>query len=401
MSRHAKSKPLSARVRKVESNAALAEKFLLQDVLQSQLYSDGKVSNMEEHRRFQAVSVHLAQLPLELRSKALFQALSADLATTGFPGLVLIDHLLRARKDWATCTNISPILLMLAHHMSARPSYWWFEVCARDIVHILQMKNLHPTQHAVEAIVLAVVKTLSPAGPAINPRHCRRVFARLCQVLQALLARNTLRRRLRGRMHLVLAPLQALLRCLFVPTDPSASSRIQHPPWYTPTPQPAQPVSVSVPEQPAPAPAPPPLPSKSLNAKNAIAFARLLTLVADPPLSALSASSSRSKSNPQAAASESSEPLTDPAAQARTYASHFAPYLLEEYANCLLRGRFCDDGVREAVQPGIWALLEIVQRNGIGIDALGAMAGKAQDAREVLRFVVGEWRRNMGARAGR
>ena len=323
-------------------------------------------------------------LPLEIRLRTLYEVLPPDVQGVDSSSLRLLHCILLSCGDWGEHTNMSPALVTLSQCVSATTSCAMLNMCCSGIAHILQLRKVHLTQNAVESILAAIGKLLSPSGPFFKRKHVRGIYKRLCHLIHILLTRNAFRKRLRGRAHVLVPVLQALLRCLFVPLSPSPSLAIQHPPWIAKTY--AKAVASNLDEKGVKE-------SKGLGVESATDFARLLSLLADPPLSSVS-SASASRNKPSAGGS--AEPLTDPTARARTYASYFAPLLVGEYANCLLRGRYCAEEVRKALQPGMWSLLDVIQRNGAGLDTLGSMTGRAEGARDVFRNVVSEWKRLPG-----
>ena len=392
---HEPARPLSAAInsRNVEKREIARQRQIMTDPGRPQVDDQKAGSKQEVHSRFLATSLALEQLSPEIRLSALYNALPSGTESLHDSSLRRLNFMILARNDWPGHVDISPVISILIQKMSLSSSFASFDISTSSLLHVLRLKKIHPSQHALESIVVALIRMLGTGPSSLRPRYCRKIYARLCQVLQVLLARNTLRKRLRSRMHLLLQPLQGLMRCLFIATSRSPSLQIKQPQWlrfeqrYLDVPT----NETAGTEQ-----------HKTLDNSSASNYVRVLTLLADPPLSAVSSvSASRNKPSKDGDRQQSGGPLTDAVAQARINVAHFAPLLLGEYANCLLRGRFCADGVREALQPGIWALLDVLHRHGIGIDALGSITGGAEGAREVLRGVISDWRRATGGLSSR
>lgn len=80
--------------------------------------------------------------------------------------------------------------------------------------------------------------------------------------------------------------------------------------------------------------------------------------------------------------------LTDETKKARAYAGQYVPLVLMQYCSLQLRGKVAE-GVRERLQPGLWAAMDVV-----GIEAMRAMsAGMDAAGRAVWRGVYAEWNR--------
>lgn len=288
--------------------------------------------------------------------------LAAEVSTISLtrPRLRAVHIIVTARTDW-TSSTISSVFHPLINILDNKPSFSFFTLAVSTLTHFLTLKSLRLSQSELESLLTTILVLLSPSSPPLT--HPRKVHTALARIVHLLLARNSLRRRLRSRSHLILPILQALLRCLFTPLRAN-EKQFRQPLW---------------------------LRQKHLTKHHATRCARLLTLLSDPPLTAVS-SSSASRNKP---ARLQKEPLTDPLSRARAEAARMAPVLLGELASCILKGKWGGDGVREALQPGIWGLLEVVERKGCGIEGLGAFGG-SDGAREVLKGLVREWRRHEG-----
>jgi len=85
--------------------------------------------------------------------------------------------------------------------------------------------------------------------------------------------------------------------------------------------------------------------------------------------------------------------LVDDTKTARAHAARFAPLLLAHYCALLLHGWMAAEA-RAALRPGVWALVESV--DGEGLQAMSDSLGR--DERAVWGAVYGEWRRVRGGR---
>ncbi|MCJ1281447.1 hypothetical protein MMC26_000766, partial [Xylographa opegraphella] len=149
-------------------------------------------------------------------------------------------------------------------------------------------------------VTIMTARARTPPPPDIFTCHCR--------LLGTVLALH--RAKLGGRYHLLLSALQGLLRQLFTPYGPHRT--------------------------------PPPL----LTATHASAYARLLTSLCDPSVSAVTRARGRQRAE-----------LNDATKKARAIAGQHLQYLLMEFCACQLRGRM-EPAVRAALDPGLYAVLD-------------------------------------------
>ena len=126
------------------------------------------------------------------------------------------------------------------------------------------------------------------------------------------------RRRIGGRYHLVLPALQGLLGCLFIP--------------YSRTEGDAEPQSVFA-------------------AQHAAEYSRILTMLCDPTVSAVTTSKTRSRLE-----------LNDETKKARSIAGQYLQYLIIEYCGCQLEGKILPE-MRSAINVGLWAVLEVINKD--------------------------------------
>lgn len=140
----------------------------------------------------------------------------------------------------------------------------------------------------------------------------------LCRTFRTVL--TTHRKKLGGRNHLVIPALQSLLRCLFIPYSPPDSS--------------------PVPES----------QTSALGESHAAAYGRLLTMICDPTVSAVSRSSKPHSRRPA---------LNDETKTARSIAGQHLQYLLMDYCKSQLKG-ILPPALKTALTPGLYAILDVV-----------------------------------------
>lgn len=193
-------------------------------------------------------------------------------------------------------------------------------------------------QHLTEA-TLQAIQSLARSSPAE-----RLIYLDLCSILSALLLHH--RARLQGRFHLLTATLQALQTRLFIPTKPTADSE-----------------------------------RRTLAPRHARAYTRLLTLLCNPPTRTHHSSSAAGKQNN----------LIDESRRARAHVGQFVPTLLHGFCAQILNGTL-GEGVREALTPGLWAIVEAMEvQSPDAIKTLSAQMNNSE--RAVLRSVYDDWKR--------
>ena len=160
------------------------------------------------------------------------------------------------------------------------------------------------------------------------------------------------RSKLGGRYHLVVLALQGLLRCLFTPYDSNLNStRSQRrPPW---------------------------LKEVKLDDEHAANYARLLTSICDPTVSAVTTSKNRH-----------GQVLNDETKKARSIAGQHLQYLIMEFCQCQLHGRL-EPKVRTALLPGLYAVFdamtqEIMKTVNSALDSSG---------RAIFKMLYDDYRR--------
>ena len=288
--------------------------------------------------------------------------------------LSLLNLIVTADVQWPTGMPTDFLLEQLSRTFINSESFIQVELSSSSMIRLLNFKSVSPSQYTIESILTALNMLVSPSASPLGSSHPKKIFSRLCQIVNILLSRNTLRKRLRGRAHMLMPVLRGLMRCFFTSSGQASKTTTRQPSSIAPNASSAKSETQH--------------PIKSLMADHAVSFTRLITLLCDPPLQTIRSSSKAQKGE----GNSTTDSLIDPLIGARAYSAQQAPLLLVELANCMLQGKFCNPGVREALQPGIWALLEATARYGIGVDALGTVCGN-ETAREILRSLISEWRR--------
>ena len=175
------------------------------------------------------------------------------------------------------------------------------------------------------------------------------VFLGLCRLFETTLMMH--RKKLGGRYHLVIRSLQCLLRCLFVPyKDPEGSP-------------------IDAEDQTSYA---------EYGEAQAAAYARLLSMICDPTVSAVSKSRRTSR-----------QELNDETQKARRIAGQHLQYVVEEFCSCQLEGRLLPE-MRLALNPGLWAIFDVMSQGVMR----NLNASMASSNRSVFKALYDEYRRS-------
>ncbi|KAK4556871.1 hypothetical protein LTR86_005851 [Recurvomyces mirabilis] len=197
----------------------------------------------------------------------------------------------------------------------------------------LRSKPFLTNQYVVET-VMGTLKTL--AGRHDSP--LRALYLDICGTFTALLQHH--RSRLRDRMNLMVELIQSLISCLFHRLPPSNGT------------------------------------SKRLTARHARLLARNLQLLCDPPRL------TRTRNH--------TSDLVDEARKAQAHVGQYMQYVLHHYCVELLGGT-PGEGVREALMPGLYAIVEAMEvSNEDAIKVLGAAMNNSE--RAVLRSVYDDYK---------
>lgn len=229
--------------------------------------------------------------------------------------------------------------------------------------------NQHVIDSALESISLLATsrcKTgIDTISSQIRPEH---IFDRLCAILSVFLVRY--RRRLTGRLHLLLPALQNLLKCLFCPptwkhlTTTSTSQAVylaSLPNWLNPL---AHASTVTLPQT------------------SATRFSRVLQQLCDP-----SASAARHVSRQGPGASTPTNNLVDETKALRRQVSQHTQYLLQTYCDVMLAGYIAPD-VKERLVPGLYAVM-----NATEVEVMRALnAAMDVSQRAIWKGLYSDWK---------
>lgn len=314
-----------------------------------------------------AVLNNLATAPIHLRldfMKALTPPSGKQLC--GVERLQLLRCLVRASSTARYRTIIpvefiAPLASSLQLYLPRTTTFATFSCAAQSLQILLESQSKHLPQSVIENTLYTISSICSQSvSPRIaaTPQHSRHIFTLTAKLLQTLL--NHHRRKLRGRFELVVMALQVLLRCLFTRLSTSTSTSLSQPLWL-----PSKVSSVD---------------GKGLDASHVSQYTRLLTSICDPTLSVVRSSSSK----------HGAGGLVDETRKAKRYAGQYVQYVLMELCECQLKGRLVGgaEGGREALTPGIWAMLEVIGKDGLS----ACMEGMAGGGKTLLRGYWEEWR---------
>ncbi|KAK6435190.1 hypothetical protein LTR95_008620 [Oleoguttula sp. CCFEE 5521] len=237
-------------------------------------------------------------------------------------------------------SSVRDVYARLLAVLTTSPTYTVHRAATSCILTALTDKSFLVKQHLAE-LTLAILHHLASDRAS---RAYPLIYLDICTLFSALLKHH--RAKLHDRLHLLIPVLQSLLTALFTPIRPSASTFRAH---------------------------------KPLGPKQARSFTRLLTLLCNPPAH----HSHKAKSG--------SNNLIDTSRVARRHVGSFVPILLHTYCAQILTGTL-GEGVRELLQPGLWAMVEAMESRGPEQkDALSA--GMNGSERAVFRGVHQEWKR--------
>lgn len=200
------------------------------------------------------------------------------------------------------------------------------------------------SQHMIETLLSAITFISLNDKPAD-------IFVGLTRLFGTVLECH--RWKLRGRYHLVVPLLQALIRHLFTPygkvpveVPPNEHMRSQ--------------------------------PTLTFDASHARLYARLLTTMCDPSPSAVASSNPRQQIN-----------LNDETKKAREVAGQHLQYLVMTYCECRISGNFAAKGIREALEPGLWAVIRC-----LGDDVKRTMnAAMDPNGRAIWKKLYEDWKK--------
>ena len=226
------------------------------------------------------------------------------------------------------------------------------QILAMRCINLL-LRNLSQliSQHMIESLLSTIAICASELDKSPPLDHIGELYIGLSRLFATTL--NYHRPKLGGRYHLVLPALQSLLRPLFVPyasVDASAQA------------------------------------TSAFNATHAGAYTRLLTTLCDPSPSAVAHQRHRQQAS-----------LNDETKRAKDIAGQHLHYLVITYCECQLQGRLATEGLKEALEPGLWAILGCM-----GEEVKRTMnAGMDTRQRAIWKKLYEDWKRFGRWQAGR
>ncbi|KAL1953435.1 hypothetical protein VTO42DRAFT_2813 [Malbranchea cinnamomea] len=225
--------------------------------------------------------------------------------------------------------ELSSLFTVLSNSLSGFTSIEPFCLATECIDLLLRTHPKCVSQWNIDNLLAAISVATSHSGPRI-PRECAgAVFSRLCRLLGTLF--GLYRKKLSGRFHLILPPLQRLLRCLFTRDSREAKASPLHselPPWMGS------------------------MDTTPLNADHAGQYCRLLTSLCDPTVSAVQLQRG----------SQTNQALSDSTKKVKSLAGQYLQYLVMEYAGSQLRGHLPPE-MKAVLMPGIYSVLDVMSRS--------------------------------------
>ena len=199
------------------------------------------------------------------------------------------------------------------------------------------------SQYMVEDLLSSIASAASTLESREDADDTDKVFVGLCRLFSTILEYH--RPKLGGRYHLTVPVLQALIQHLFIPYAKAALKAQQ---------------------------------KSSFNASHASTYARLLTTLCDPSPSAVAYGMSRHQIQ-----------LNDETKRAKDVAGQHLHYLIMTYCECRLNGKFAAEGMKEALEPGLWAVIGC-----LGDDIRRTMnAGMTTNCRAIWKKLYEDWKK--------
>ncbi|KAL2016239.1 hypothetical protein VTK56DRAFT_4044 [Thermocarpiscus australiensis] len=229
-----------------------------------------------------------------------------------------------------------------------------FVLTSKAIHLLLDQSPACMTQWNIE-LTLSSVSTISAQAPTRSlVSSSPIIYESLCRLVEIVIKRH--RKRLDGHFHILITALQSLLRLLLSwPYENSNSNSDNNPTSLNSSPGPTTTRHSSS----SPSFSPPPWEWE----KHAKRFARLLTLVCEPTAASVAQSSSRSGGGGALLDSDKD--------RAKRYAGQHMYLVLMQYVRLQLE-YVVPHGVREALEPGVYAVMDVTTREGLRLmnDAL-------------------------------
>lgn len=215
-----------------------------------------------------------------------------------------------------------------------------FHLATTSILQLLRDQSWLFPQAAIDSLLSSLIATSHPSGEAFMSPSADRVFLKICALTHTLI--SLYRKQLGGRSHLLAKLLQRLLVALHQPIRPGLA-----------------------------------LPSSSgpFSKDHAAAYARVLATLCEPTQSSV-------------ARYRRADDLTDETKKVKREVGEYVRNVIIEFCSAQLEGRL-GDGMRDALNPGLWAAMEV-----IGEDGLKALSsGLNHNTRAVFRGVVADWKK--------
>ena len=222
-----------------------------------------------------------------------------------------------------------------------------------DCINVLLL-NYRQTlsQYDIEVVLSMITCSVTEFRLAFPKSSANYAFIRLCTTTRILIL--VYRTKLRGRHHLLLQSLKALLAAFFLPYELGRRPSLTRGMTGAST------------------------EALELDRHCAEAFCRVLTLWCAPPPSSIKAYKSYSEPN-----------LTDHAQKIRTYTGKFVFNILEHYCVLQLSGRIKPE-VRETLLPGLFTMLDITKAEAM--NTLNSRLGVSAQA--LWKTLYDEWKRS-------
>ena len=187
----------------------------------------------------------------------------------------------------------------------------------RCIYIVLQRWPQITSQHMVESLLSIIVQSADQLETLPSQDYIAELYIGFSRLFATILSYH--RPKLGGRYDLVVPVLQSLLRPLFVS--------------YT-----LVPASAHV--------------TSTFDQTHASTYARLLTTLCEPSPSAVAYQRRRQQGR-----------LHDETKRAKNMAGQHLHYLIMTYVDCQLQGRLATKGMKEALEPGLWAVLGCIEED--------------------------------------
>ncbi|KAK8248674.1 Urb2/Npa2 family-domain-containing protein [Phyllosticta capitalensis] len=322
------------------------------------------LSASDRHALLKACRKALGSLGLDRRA-AMLSSLVEEEDESTHARLVLANILISSlpdnpAKEEVSGQSLNGFVARLSTYLETVENMRDLHAALNCIDTVLKDKHWLVSQYAVESLIESLSRLSSPTGPELPEDQAPIIYTRLCNTTQHIIALH--RTRLGGRFHILIPLLQRLLRCIFRfdmrPTNQSSGSI--HPPWLSGRAD-----------------------SNSLAVAQASSFARLITTICSPTVSAVRGLH-RARKRPANGHTE----LVDETKKAREYAGQYVTALIATFCAAQLAGRILPES-RAALMPALYACADVV-----GVEGMRAMnAGMGAAERAIWKGVYADWRR--------